>query len=59
MQCIAYSVGGYVEGEPGDYNRVVALDVVQLLAFLQATCATMKWPFLAVCGNCRTQWWKF
>ncbi|ARK79243.1 DEAD/DEAH box helicase [Burkholderia pseudomallei] len=28
---------GYVQGKPGDYNRDVALDVVQLLAFLQAT----------------------
>ncbi len=29
--------GGYVEGRPSDYNRDVAVDVVQLLAFLQAT----------------------
>lgn len=28
---------GYVQGKPGDYNRDVALDVVQLLAFLQAS----------------------
>ncbi|AIC10912.1 type I restriction endonuclease subunit R [Xylella fastidiosa] len=28
---------GYVQGKPTDYNRDVALDVVQLLAFLQAT----------------------
>jgi len=28
---------GYVQGKPADYNRDVALDVVQLLAFLQAT----------------------
>jgi len=32
-----YAVGAYVQGQPGDYNRDVALDVVQLLAFLQAT----------------------
>jgi len=32
-----YTFGGYVQGQPGDYNRDVALDVVQLLAFLQAT----------------------
>jgi type I restriction enzyme R subunit len=29
--------GGYVQGNPNDYNRDVAVDVVQLLAFLQAT----------------------
>ena len=29
--------GGYVQGSPSDYNRDVAVDVVQLLAFLQAT----------------------
>ncbi|MDD0929013.1 type I restriction endonuclease subunit R [Xylella fastidiosa] len=28
---------GYVQGKPTDYNRDVALDVTQLLAFLQAT----------------------
>lgn len=28
---------GYVQGKPDDYNRDVALDVVQLLTFLQAT----------------------
>jgi len=28
---------GYVQGKPTDYNRDVAVDVVQLLAFLQAT----------------------
>ena len=28
---------GYVQGKPTDYNRDVALDVAQLLAFLQAT----------------------
>jgi len=32
-----YAVGGYIEGRPADYNRDVAVDVVQLLAFLQAT----------------------
>lgn len=32
-----YSVGGYQPGQPGDYNRDVALDVVKLLAFLQIT----------------------
>lgn len=32
-----YAVGGYIQGTPGDYNRDVALDTVQLLAFLQAT----------------------
>lgn len=29
--------GGYVPGNPTDYNRDVALDVAQLFAFLQAT----------------------
>jgi type I restriction enzyme, R subunit len=29
--------GGYVQGQPTDYNRDVAVDVVQLLSFLQAT----------------------
>ena len=29
--------GGFIPGQPTDYNRDVALDVVQLLAFLQAT----------------------
>jgi len=28
---------GYLQGKPADYNRDVALDVVQLLAFLHAT----------------------
>ncbi len=28
---------GYVQGKPTDYNRDVALDVTQLLAFLQST----------------------
>lgn len=33
-----YSVaGGYVQGDPRDYNRDVALDTVKLLAFLEAT----------------------
>ncbi|CAD6532356.1 hypothetical protein LMG28727_02926 [Paraburkholderia kirstenboschensis] len=29
--------GGYVQGQPTDYNRDVAVDVAQLLSFLQAT----------------------
>lgn len=33
----AYRAGGYVLGRASDYNRDVALDVVQLLVFLQAT----------------------
>ena len=32
-----YAVGGYVQGHCIDYNRDVAVDVAQLLAFLQAT----------------------
>lgn len=32
---------GYVQGQPTDYNRDVAVDVVQLLAFLQATQPTV------------------
>ena len=32
-----YAPGGYVLGRASDYNRDVALDVVQLLAFLHAT----------------------
>lgn len=32
-----YAPGGYVLGRASDYNRDVALDVVQLLAFLRAT----------------------
>ena len=32
-----YAVGGYKSGQPADYNRDLALDVVKLLAFLQAT----------------------
>lgn len=31
------TMGGYRQGNPSDYNRDVAVDVVQLLAFLQAT----------------------
>src|SRR5690606_676658 len=34
---MVYAPGGYVLGRASDYNRDVALDVVQLLAFLQAT----------------------
>lgn len=33
--------GGYVQGQPTDYHRDVAVDVVQLLAFLQATQPTV------------------
>ena len=33
--------GGYVQGKPTDYNRDVAVDVVQLLAFLQETQPTV------------------
>ena len=32
-----YAPGGYVLGRASDYNRDVAVDVVQLLSFLQAT----------------------
>lgn len=32
-----YMAGGYVQGHPIDYNRDVGVDVVQLLAFLEAT----------------------
>lgn len=32
-----YALGGYVLGRATDFNRDVALDTVQLLAFLQAT----------------------
>jgi type I restriction enzyme, R subunit len=32
-----YAIGGYEPGQPADYNRDVALDVVKLLAFVQAT----------------------
>ncbi len=31
------TTGGYVQGQASDYNRDVAVDVAQLLAFLQAT----------------------
>ena len=34
---VVYAPGGYVLGRASDYNRDVALDVAQLLAFLQAT----------------------
>ncbi len=33
--------GGFVPGQPTDYNRDVAVDLVQLLAFLQATQPTV------------------
>ena len=33
----AYTVGGYVPGQPTDYNRDIGVDVVKLLAFLQDT----------------------
>lgn len=33
--------GGYVQGNPADYNRDVALDVPKLLAFLQTTQPTV------------------
>lgn len=32
-----YTVGGYVPGQPADYNRDIGVDVVKLLAFLQDT----------------------
>src|SRR5690606_22510889 len=37
LQPVPYAAGGYVLGRASDYNRDVALDVVQLFAFLQAT----------------------
>jgi len=47
---------GYVQGKPTDYNRDVALDVAQLLAFLQATQPkTMDTLELAADGIKRTQ----
>src|SRR6218665_2883175 len=47
---------GYVQGKPGDYNRDVALDTVQLLAFLQATQPrAVETLELAVEGIKRTQ----
>lgn len=33
--------GGYVQGQPTDYHRDIAVDVVQLLAFLHATQPTV------------------
>lgn len=36
-----YAPGGYVLGRASDYHRDVALDVVQLLAFLKATQSTV------------------
>lgn len=33
--------GGYVQGQPTDYNRDVAVDVAQLLSFLQVTQPTV------------------
>lgn len=48
--------GGYVQGLPTNYNRDVAVDVVQLLAFLQATQPTIVTELeLAVEGIKRTQ----
>lgn len=35
------AAGGYTQGNPADYNRDVALDIPQLLAFLQATQPTV------------------
>jgi len=32
-----YTVGAYVQGQSADYNRDLGMDVVKLLAFLQAT----------------------
>ncbi len=48
--------GGFVLGQPTDYNRDVAVDVVQLLAFLQATQPTVVTALeLASEGIKRTQ----
>jgi len=48
--------GGFIPGQPTDYNRDVALDVVQLLAFLQATQHTVVTALeLASEGIKRTQ----
>lgn len=48
--------GGFVPGQPTDYNRDVAVDVVKLLAFLQATQPTVVAALeLAVEGIKRTQ----
>ncbi|CAN5762280.1 hypothetical protein BH23CHL4_BH23CHL4_26260 [soil metagenome] len=33
----AYRAGGYVKGEPEDYDRIHVLDLAKLLAFLKAT----------------------
>ena len=37
IPAVVYAPGGYVLGRASDYNRDVALDTVQLLAFLHAT----------------------
>ena len=51
-----YAPGGYVLGRASDYNRDVALDVTQLLAFLQTTQPkTVETLELAVEGIQRTQ----
>ncbi|GHU06002.1 hypothetical protein FACS1894158_10910 [Betaproteobacteria bacterium] len=51
-----YAPGGYVLGRACDYNRDVALDTVQLLAFLQATQPrAMEMLKLSVEGIERTQ----
>ncbi|NOV30722.1 type I restriction endonuclease subunit R [Methylomonas sp. ZR1] len=51
-----YSLGGYQPGQPADYNRDVALDVVKLLDFLQATQPkTVETLELAQDGIKRTQ----
>ncbi len=51
-----YAPGGYVLGRAADYNRDVALDTVQLLAFLQATQPrAVKTLELAADGIKRTQ----
>lgn len=48
--------GGYVQGQPTDYNRDIAVDMVQLLAFLQATQSTVVSALeLAIEGIKRTQ----
>lgn len=52
----AASHNGYAQGKPTDYNRDVALDVVQLLAFLKATQPdALETLELAVEGIKRTQ----
>ncbi len=51
-----YAPGGYVLGRASDYNRDCALDVVQLLAFLQATQAKVVATLeLGIEGIKRTQ----